>query len=262
MNTRFNFYKTTIDKLIKDRDANILIVAGGETDSNVFRELGFDNVTISNVDERMEGDEFHPFKWSYQDAENLTFEDNSFDYVIVHAALHHCYSPHRALLNMYRVAKQGVVLFESRDSLVMKIVTYLDLTQEYEHSAVYFNDCKFGGVENTSIPNFVYRWTEREIEKTIHSYAPFTNHQFYYSYSYDIPRSTLRRKKVNYKIVFIHLSRIFYSLFIRIFPKQQNLFACFIKKPNLEKSLFKWLKYEEGKITFNKEWAENYYKKI
>jgi ubiquinone/menaquinone biosynthesis C-methylase UbiE len=35
----------------------------------------------------MKGNEFHPFKWSYQDAENLSFKDKSFDFVVVHSGL-------------------------------------------------------------------------------------------------------------------------------------------------------------------------------
>jgi len=261
MNKRISFYKATIDKWIKNRDANILVVGGGENDCEVFKELGFSNTTISNLDERMKGNEYHPFIWSYQDMENLSFEDNAFDFVIVHAALHHCFSPHRALLNMYRVAKQGVIIFESRDSFVMKFVEYFGLTQTYEHSAVFYNDCKYGGVANSTIPNYVYRWTEREIEKTINSFAPYAKHQFHYDFGYDLPRSAQWRKGEDYKMLIVYLSRVFYSLFIRVFPKQQNLFACFIEKPDLEKDHFEWLKYNDGKVNFNKEWANKYYKK-
>jgi ubiquinone/menaquinone biosynthesis C-methylase UbiE len=44
-----------------------------------------------------------------QDAENLSYDDRAFDLVVVHAGLHPCYSPHRALLEMYRVARRCVV---------------------------------------------------------------------------------------------------------------------------------------------------------
>jgi hypothetical protein len=30
----------------------------------------------------------------------------------------------------------------------------------------------YGGVKNTPIPNYVYLWTEREVTKTISSFAP------------------------------------------------------------------------------------------
>lgn len=261
MNKRSSFYKQTIGKWIKNKGDQILVVAGGQNDSEVFKDLGFDNVTIANLDERMKGNEFQPFEWSYQNAENLSFEDNSFEFVVVHAGLHHCYSPHRALLAMYRVATRGIIILESRDSFVMKIISYLGFTQIYEHAAVFYNSCKYGGVQNTDIPNFVYRWTEREIEKTINSYAPFAPHRFNYCYGNDIPRSIKRKKKDSHKVVLIYLLRPLYSLFCRIFPKQQNLFACYIEKPNLKKDCFEWLIYREGDLCFNKKWAEKIYKK-
>lgn len=262
MDRRIAHYKKTIDKWLQHRGDRILVVAGGKIDSEVFKELGFNNVTISNLDKRMKGNEFQPFEWSCQNAENLSYEDNSFDFVVVHSGLHHCYSPHRALLEMYRVAKRGVIMFESRDSFVMKIVIYLGLTETYERAAVYYDSCKYGGVQNTDIPNFVYRWTEREIEKTINSYAPLAPHRFFYSYSNDTPCTPKRRKKGNYKVVLVNILRPFYFLFTRIFPRQQNLFACYIEKPNLHKDHFEWLKYKEGKLVFNKEWADSYYKNV
>ena len=261
MDKRIAHYKKTIDKWIKNRHDRILIAAGGTNDRKIFKELGFVNVTISNIAAGLNKKEFLPYEWSCQDAENLSFADNFFDFVVVHAALHHCRSPHRALLEMYRVAKKGIIIFESRDSFIMKIIVCLGLTETYEHVNVYYHSCKQGGLRNTDIPNFVYRWTESEIEKTISSYAPFAPHRFFYSYSHDSPCTPIRRKKGNYKVFLVNLARPFYYLFSKIFPKQQNLFACFIEKPNLEKNHFKWLKYRDDRLTFNKEWAENYYKK-
>ena len=119
-----------------------------------------ENVLVTNLD----GSE------AQQDAERLTFADKSFDVVIVHAGLHHCYSPHRALLEMYRVARKVVVAFESRDSLTMRTAVRLGLTLDYETDSL-TADGK-GGVAETGIPNFVYRWTERDVIKTIASFDP------------------------------------------------------------------------------------------
>ena len=57
-----------------------------------------------------------------------------------------------------------------------------ELVQEYEHAAVFYNDCVFGGVKNTPIPNFIYRWTRRDIEKTI---AALKKHGFNAVYARD-----------------------------------------------------------------------------
>ncbi len=51
--------------------------------------------------------------------------------------------------------KIGILAFEARDSLLMRIVTKLNLAQEYEHAAVFYNNCSHGGVNNTQIPNYV-----------------------------------------------------------------------------------------------------------
>ncbi|MCB0479592.1 MAG: hypothetical protein KDC84_15600, partial [Crocinitomicaceae bacterium] len=77
---RSHFYSKVVDELIPDKNASILICGGGELDKNTFLELGFSNVTVSNLDERMHKDSYHPFNWSFENAENLSFEDESFDY--------------------------------------------------------------------------------------------------------------------------------------------------------------------------------------
>ena len=51
---------------------------------------------------------------------NLSFDSQSFKYVITNATLHHVDQPHKAITEMYRVAK-GVLIIESNDSLIMQI---------------------------------------------------------------------------------------------------------------------------------------------
>lgn len=257
---RSNFYSNTILNWISDKSASILVVGGGETDYNVLHKAGYTNVVISNLDARLRGDEFTPYSWSYQKAEKLMYEDSSFDFVVIHAALHHCQSPHQALLEMYRVAKIGAIAFESRDSLLMQFLEIIGLTPSYEHIAVYQNDGKFGGVNNTEVPNYIYRWTEREIEKTINTYAPIAKHQFYYQYGNDAPASFGSGKKVSFKRIFISTVKPFYQIFTILFPKQQNLFAFRIDKPIIQSSLHQWLKLEDGQVTFNYSWAQKVHK--
>jgi ubiquinone/menaquinone biosynthesis C-methylase UbiE len=257
--TRISFYKNTINQWITDKNASILVVGGGETDRDVLHSLDFTNVIISNLDSRLKGDEFAPYQWSLQQAEELSYEKATFDFVLVHAALHHCESPHRALLEMYRVAKIGLIAFESRDSLLMKFLAKVDLTPDYEHVAVYYNDGKFGGVNNTEIPNYIYRWTEREIEKTISTYAPFAKHQFTYRYGNDTPASVDLEKKSLKKII-VSLFKPFYQIFTILFPKQQNLFAFYVGKPDISTDLFEWLQVKDDQIQFNYDWAKEKYK--
>jgi len=261
-NRREIFYLKVVNEIIENKQSNILVCGGGHLDKDVFEELNFQNVIISNLDSRMSGNEFEPFQWKYENAESLSFEDNTFDFVVIHAAIHHAQSPHKVLTEMYRVARKGVLAFESRDSMLMRLLEKNGFTQTYEHAAVYFNECKFGGVNNTEIPNFIYRWTEREIEKTIKSYAPFYKHTFIYKYGYDFPCTPQLEKKGYAKKIFLKTIYPIYIVFSKLFTKQQNLFSFFIVKPNID-TLFPWLKIDTitNKIMFNQEWGDIMYKK-
>jgi SAM-dependent methyltransferase len=245
-----SFYADTLGKLDLPRDANVLVICGGEFDRETLLECGYSTVTISNLDERMRGDEFAPFAWSSQDAEQLTFPTESFDFCIVHAGLHHCASPHRAMLEMYRVARYGILVCEARDSLLMRIAVALKRVPSYEAGAVRAHGFRWGGVRNTCVPNFVYRWTEREVEKTIASYAPHAPHKIRFFYGLRIPKERL---PFHFSRRLQWISAIFdngINLFARAFPKQGNLFAFYIPKPN-ERCIFPWLK---SRTEFNEQY--------
>jgi SAM-dependent methyltransferase len=257
MEERGDFYKKVVDELIPSKIDSVLVCGAGSLDKDVFENLGFENVTISNLDLRAKSEDFIPFKWSFQNAESLSFDDGSFDYVVIHAAIHHASVPHKVLTEMYRVAKKGVLAFESRDSLLMRFLEKFQLTQIYEHAAVYYNDCKYGGMNNTEIPNFVYRWTEREVEKTIQTYAPYYKHRIKYRYGSAFPCTPELEAKGKLKGNFLKFMQPFYWLFSKIFKKQQNLFAFFIEKSQALDVLFPWLTYNKknGAIVFNVEWG-------
>ncbi len=261
MNERETFYRDVVNDQIKDKTGSVLVCGGGLLDKDTLEELGFLNVTISNLDKRMKGNEYAPFKWKYENAEHLSLSDESFDYVIIHAAIHHASSPHKVLTEMYRVAKIGTLAIESRDSIVMKFLEKYGFTQVYEHAAVYYNDCQYGGMNNTEIPNYIYRWTEREIEKTIKSYSPCFRHKFIYRYGTAFPCTPEYENKGKIKIVLLNLIQPIFWIFTKLFPKQQNLFAFYIEKPTPRVSLFSWLVFDdkEHKIKFNKKWGEQKY---
>jgi len=81
------------------------------------------------LDSRMTKDSYNPYVWKYENAESLSYPDESFDYVVIHAAIHHASSPHKVLTEMYRTAKIGVLAFESRDSVIMNYLERKELTQ-------------------------------------------------------------------------------------------------------------------------------------
>ena len=264
MDERELFYEKVVRERIQSKAASILVCGGGALDKSVFEKLGFQNVTISNLDTRVGPDDYAPFHWRFENAEALSFPDNFFDYAVIHAAIHHASMPHKVLIEMYRVSKIGLLAFESRDSILMRLLEKLQLTQVYEHAAVYYNDCKYGGVNNTDIPNFVYRWSEREIEKTIQAYAPYYKHKIQYTYGTAFPCTPELEEKGRYKEIFLTVMRPLYWLFTKVFEKQQNLFSFYVEKPTNVKFFFPWLVFDEKncEVTFNRKWGDRKYKKI
>lgn len=255
-NPRIRFYSGCLGCWIHDRAASVLVVGGSENDRDVFQQLGFRNVTISNVATALARADCAPFQTAVADAEALPFPDGAFDYTVCHAVLHHCKSPHAGLLELYRVARQAAIVFESRDSLTIRAMGWLGLSQVYEWGAVVSNDCMAGGVRDTDIPNFVYRWTEREVQKTIATYAPHARHRIEYARGNTPPlHATLGWSPRS--ILFRVLSPV-YRLFVRLFPSQQNMFAFKIEKPTLPADLHPWLMMAGDQVVFDRRWAETH----
>jgi SAM-dependent methyltransferase len=170
--------------------------------------------------------------------ENLTYDDGSFDIVIVHAGLHHCQSPHRALLEMYRVARKCAVAFESRDSLLMRAAVSLGLTESYEVSAISL-DGKNGGVADTGTPNFIYRWTERDVRNTIASYDPARIPQIKFFYDLRIPIQRFTRTGNHAMRIVGLLVEPLSKLLAAAAPRQCNEFAFAVSKSG---SLRPWIR--------------------
>ena len=257
-----HFYSGLLRKLLANEtltlDMSVLVVCGTVKDKAIFEEAGFTNVTISNLDTRTAGEEFLPYDWSYQDAEALAYPDEHFDFVLVNAGLHHCQSPHRGLLEMYRVASRAILIIEARESLLMRLALRMGLAEQYEVCNVVTEGLQHGGVRNTIIPNYVYRWTEREVEKTIASYAPHVKHQISFFYDLKFPFVTL----VDRHPIFMLTSMALYPfarLTGKLFPKQSNLFAFCVKKPDLGRELLPWLMLEGDEVALNMPWIRKRY---
>jgi SAM-dependent methyltransferase len=260
-----DFYVETVQKALRDGtltpDTSVLVVCGGAYDRQVLMHCGLKNVTISNLDSRMTGNEFAPYAWAFEDAEGLTYPDGAFDFVIAHSGLHHCKSPHHALCEMYRVARVGVLVFEPYDGALSRLAVRLNLGQEYEVAAVFDNDMAFGGVKNTPIPNFVYRWTEAEVRKAVQSYSPIGRHRFAFYYATRVPWSRLRllRSKLYVAAALVALPAL--KLLSIAYPKACNNFAFMVVKPRVPADLFPWLRAADEQITVNREWLTERYAK-
>ncbi len=242
---RSGFYRRALERLLGDgvlrRDMSILVTCGGRLDRDVLAGLGFGAVTITNLDERIGVDEYAPYPWRREDAEALSGADGSVDWGVVAAGLHHCRSPHRALLELYRVARFGVLGIESRDSLAMRAAVRAGLVDEYEVGAVAAHGLEAGGVANTSVPNYVYRWTEREVEKTVASHAPHARHRFVYLRELELPPSVLASTRGARATALRALAPMARGV-ARVLPGQANLFAFAILKPEGPGGLQPWLR--------------------
>ena len=234
-------YKKILEKGISlgvlTKQSKILVVAGGPNDADTLNQLGFKNVLITNLAPHGNILNYTPFQWKKADLNNLDFSDESFDYVIVSAALHHLYSPHRGFGEMLRIAKEGIIVIESCDNFFSKIARKLRIVPDYEIDAI-LSDGK-GGVENSHVPNFIYRWTRSEVIKTTNSYLPHVSNTFYFFNNYEFPIARLKRTKsflIQLLIPFLFLFIGFCKLFL---PKQANEFGFLILKG---KTLKPWLK--------------------
>lgn len=108
------------DCLLDDAGASWLTVGDGRwgLDSIRIKKRGFQNVLPSDIGETLlkaakergliEG-------YAVENAEQLSFADDQFDYVFCKESLHHFPRPYRALYEMLRVAKKAVFLIEPND---------------------------------------------------------------------------------------------------------------------------------------------------
>ncbi len=68
------------------------------------------------------------------DAENLPFQTGSFDYGFVHDGLHHLPQPDRAIAELARVARRGIIVTEPADAAITQLLIRLGVMQPYEEA--------------------------------------------------------------------------------------------------------------------------------
>ena len=239
-----DFAAAALKCLDLDTDTRLLAVCAGTEDWELLSCLGFTNVVVSNLDEA-----FAPLvpdgAWSYQDAQSLAYDDRSFDWVFVSEGLHHCRSPHRALGEMYRVCRVGIVAIEARDSALMRLAVRAGMADDYELAAVADQGFRTGGLDNSSVPNHVYRWTESEVVKTLRSFDPTGEPRIEFRYGLRLPtaEATGRRRRLAGKLAKPALAAL-----CAVFKRQSNQLAVIARRPT---QLFPWLQVVEGEVQFN-----------
>jgi SAM-dependent methyltransferase len=244
---------------------SVLILGGSADDEETLRCIGFENITLSGFDnsdadrqsEKTEGSELA------LDAENIALEDNKFDFIFIHEALHHCRSPHRALCEILRVSKQHVVFMEPNDSLFVTGLIKFGLSFPFEVPAVIANGFVSGGVRDSQIPNFIYRWNAHEVEKLVSSFMPEWSFKVfaypYWCFNVDERELALRTQTkigkitkllgVNNFLQFLKVAQLILNS-VSIFREQGNKFFCHIE---VSDRLQPWLCSSNGRIEFNRD---------
>ena len=204
-------------------------------------------MTITNVDAEVAADELAPYEWSFQDAEALTYADGSFDLTVVSAGLHHCRSPHRALLELYRVARVAALALESRDTSLMRVAVKLGAVDEYELAAVAAHGLRSGGVaqhEHAELRLSLVGARGREDGRLVRAARPpsvplLPRVRAAGDGARNRPGRPSARAPPRAPVV---------GGVTRVFPRQANLFAFAIEKPHLPDDLQPWMRFEDGEL--------------
>ena len=247
-----------------DVTSRVLVIGGMQEDAEGLRRCGFRHITLSNIN-GVPDDSGAPIDLPVVavDAEDTCLPDNSYEIVFVHEVIHHCRSPHRALCEMLRVAEHYVVIMEPNDSVFMRLLCWLRLSFPFELAAVVNNDYVRGGVRNSQIPNFIFRWNEREVHKLASSFLAENILRLYTDPYWDFnadERSLADREQTKISLItglmgaknFIRIlhgaQRILNGT--PILRRQGNKFFCCIQKTS---ELQPWLELDgDGQIVFDR----------
>jgi SAM-dependent methyltransferase len=250
-------------------EERVLIVGGSAQDEQTLRQAGFKHIVNSNLPTDMErlsrGETAPETAHIAIDAEQIDLPSESFDLVFASEVLHHCVSPHRAVCEMLRVSRKYVLFMEPNDSLAMNALVKFGFSFPYELPAVIDHDYQSGGLRDSQIPNFIYRWNRHEVFKTVSSCIPeriFSLHANpYWDFSHTKEDLDLRKATRIGSITsiigsgnFIRLLRLA-QLFLNAIPplrSQGNKFFCSIEKsPDLKP----WMARDGEEIVFNRDFG-------
>jgi ubiquinone/menaquinone biosynthesis C-methylase UbiE len=163
---RHSRMRESLIALVKnDADATWLTVGDGRygTDANFLLNAGAKKVhctdrtdTLIKIGSQMGFIQ----SFSAENAESLSFDDSSFDYVYCKESLHHFPRPYMALYEMFRVARKAVIITEPRDQVIDRapmafIVSLIRAALRRGGHQHYFEP----------VGNYVYSISEREIDK-------------------------------------------------------------------------------------------------
>jgi ubiquinone/menaquinone biosynthesis C-methylase UbiE len=161
-------------------DANWLTVGDGRygTDSNFLLRNGVKRVLTTNIsDHLIKRAKLDGFIQDYavENAERLSFSDESFDFVLCKESYHHFPRPMLAIYEMLRVAREGIVLIEPNDRFVEPLPSKT-VSRNFKNRILLIKEfCKqMIGIslykrhftpEYEETGNYIFSVSEREIEK-------------------------------------------------------------------------------------------------
>lgn len=112
-------YNTLLPILNNYPNANWLTIGDGRYGTEAHYVLKYtSNVLATDIAEdclKAAKEEGFITNYKIENAENLTFENNTFDFTLVKEAYHHFPRPIIALYEMLRVSKKGIILIEPND---------------------------------------------------------------------------------------------------------------------------------------------------
>jgi 2-polyprenyl-3-methyl-5-hydroxy-6-metoxy-1,4-benzoquinol methylase len=105
-------------------------------------------------------------EFSKQNVERLTYDDNSFDYVICKEAFHHFPRAYLGLYEMIRVSKTAVVLVTEPIDILSKMSLLVLMKNICDKiNPLFINKIWKNRFSWESVGNYVFKISEREIEK-------------------------------------------------------------------------------------------------
>ncbi|ALL04821.1 methyltransferase type 11 [Pedobacter sp. PACM 27299] len=184
-----------------------------------------------------------------ENAEKLSFEDNTYDFVLCKESYHHFPRPYSALYEMIRVCKKGIVIIEPQDPiskmpLLLFMVNTLNSIKGNLGSSVWKNRFSY-----EPVGNFVYKVSEREFEKFAAGLnLPMVafkriNPNFYFSGAEGITADNRSKK---FRSIYLKKSILDLLLKLKIIPGQVLSAIIFKETPTAE--ALQYLKKEGYKL--------------
>jgi hypothetical protein len=120
----------------------------------------------------------------------------------------------------------------------MRLAERFGATKNYEVQSVRKNGGTRGGLRDGPIPNFIYRWTEREAWKALASCDPTGEPNLAFYYGFRVPVAAHAKNSRGIKRRLLLLASAAAKVASKVAPKQGNEFAFLARKPAQR---FSWL---------------------